>query len=400
MMAKTFQEQAEINIGMIGHVDHGKTSLTQALSGKWTDTHSEELKRGISIRLGYADATFYRCDKCKGSEAYTSHEKCPNCGGKAKKLRKVSFVDAPGHETLMTTMLSGAALMQGAVLVIAANEDCPQPRTVEHLMALSISGVKNIVVAQNKADLVDRDAAIKNQAKIRKFLEEYGYKDAPIIPTSAPFGTNIDMLIEAIEEHIPSPKIDPKKELRMYVARSFDVNRPGAKIKEMKGGVLGGSIMQGSLKVGEEIEFGPGFGGKKMATKCVSLGTAEGELDKAGPGGLIAIGTELDPLLTRNDQLRGHVVGKKGTLPEATTDVRLDVKPFRRVVEKETEIKVNETVVLTIGTMTTIGTVVKSAGGKLKIASKIPVIVERGQTVAVSKKINAQWRLAAYGVAV
>ncbi len=399
-MAKKFQEQAEINIGMIGHVDHGKTSLTQALSGKWTDTHSEELKRGISIRLGYADATFYKCGKCNGSEAYTTCEKCPNCGENAKKLRKVSFVDAPGHETLMTTMLSGAALMQGAVLVIAANEECPQPRTVEHLMALSISGVKNIVVAQNKADLVGRDAAIKNQAKIRKFLEEYGYKGAPIIPTSAPSGTNIDMLIEAIEENIPSPKIDTKKDLRMYVARSFDVNKPGAKLNELKGGVLGGSIMQGSLKVGEEIEFGPGFDGKKMQTKCVSLGTSEGELEKAGPGGLIAIGTELDPLLTRNDQLRGHVVGKKGSLPEAKTEIEIEVKPFQRVVEKETAIKMNETVVLTVGTMTTVGDVVKNAAGKIKIASKIPVIVEKGQTVAVSKKVSSQWRLAAYGIAI
>lgn len=106
-------EQAEVNIGLIGHVDHGKTSITHALSGKWTDTHSEELKRGISIRLGYADAVFYKCPTCKGAEAYTTKETCPSCGKKAKKLRKVSFVDAPGHETLMTTMLSGAALMHG-----------------------------------------------------------------------------------------------------------------------------------------------------------------------------------------------------------------------------------------------------------------------------------------------
>ena len=124
--------QAEINIGMIGHVDHGKTSLVQALTGKWADTHSEELKKGISIRLGYADASFYRCENCKGSESYSNKEKCPNCGKKGTLLRKVSFVDAPGHETLMATMLSGASLMHGAILVIAANEHCPQPRTVEH----------------------------------------------------------------------------------------------------------------------------------------------------------------------------------------------------------------------------------------------------------------------------
>ena len=138
--------QAEVNIGLIGHVDHGKTSLTLALTGKWTDTHSEELKRGISIRLGYADTTIYKCK----THGYTIKEKCPQCKKPCNLQRKISFIDAPGHETLMATMLSGAALMNGALLVIAANEECPQPRTVEHLMALKLGEIKNVIVVQNK----------------------------------------------------------------------------------------------------------------------------------------------------------------------------------------------------------------------------------------------------------
>ena len=248
-------EQAVINIGMIGHVDHGKTSLTQALTGKWTDTHSEELKRGISIRLGYADVTFYRCSHCKGSAAYTNKAICPVCGKKTEKLRRVSFVDAPGHETLMTTMLSGAAIMQGAVLTIAANEKCPQPQTTEHLMALKIGGVKNIVVAQNKIDLVEKSEAVESMKKIRAFLESAGYKNVPIIPVAANFGTNLNLLIEAIENSIPTPKFELDKPFRMYCARSFDVNKPGTPPKKLVGGVLGGSIIQGKLKVGDEIEI-------------------------------------------------------------------------------------------------------------------------------------------------
>ncbi len=118
-----------VNIGMVGHVDHGKTTLVRALSGVWTDTHSEEVKRGISIRLGgYADSPFMKCPKCPEPQCYTVEKTCPNCGEKTEEHRTVSFVDAPGHETLMATMLSGAAIMDGgAVLVIAANEDCPQP---------------------------------------------------------------------------------------------------------------------------------------------------------------------------------------------------------------------------------------------------------------------------------
>jgi len=131
----SFQKQPEINIGMIGHVDHGKTTLTQRLTGKWTDEHSEELKRGISIRLGYADAAFYKCPNCDEPQCYSTKKTCPVCGSTTELLRVVSFVDAPGHETLMATMLSGAAIMDGAVLVIAADEPCPQPQTREQLMA-------------------------------------------------------------------------------------------------------------------------------------------------------------------------------------------------------------------------------------------------------------------------
>ena len=128
----------EVNIGMIGHVDHGKTTLTQRLTGKWTDEHSEELKRGISIRLGYADAAFYKCPNCDESQCYTTKKTCSHCNRPAELLRVVSFVDAPGHETLMATMLSGAAIMDGAVLVIAANEPSLNRMDIEHVSSLVI----------------------------------------------------------------------------------------------------------------------------------------------------------------------------------------------------------------------------------------------------------------------
>ena len=172
----------ETNIGLIGHVDHGKTTLTQALTGKWTDTHSEELKRGITIRLGYAEATFYQCQKCKKPQRYGTKEVCANCSSKAKPVRTVSFVDAPGHETLMTTVLSGAALMDGALLVISANEPCPQPQTREHLTALDIVGIKNVVVVQNKIDIVSEKEALENYRQIKDFLKGSSAEKASIIP--------------------------------------------------------------------------------------------------------------------------------------------------------------------------------------------------------------------------
>ncbi|MCK4717413.1 MAG: translation initiation factor IF-2 subunit gamma, partial [Thermoplasmata archaeon] len=221
--------QPEVNIGLVGHVDHGKTTLTRALSGEWTDRHSEEIKRGISIRLGYADATFYKCKKCKGTEAYTTSSKCSICGGKAELLRAVSFVDSPGHETLMATMLSGAALMDGALLLIAANEKCPQPQTKEHLMALEISGLKNTIIVQNKIDLVSREALEENYHQIKAFVKGTIAEDAPVIPVSAHHDVNVDALIQCIEERIPTPGFGDSKPPRLFIARSFDINKPGSK---------------------------------------------------------------------------------------------------------------------------------------------------------------------------
>ena len=272
-------KQPEVNIGMVGHVDHGKTTLTKALSGEWTDRHSEEVKRGISIRLGYADVAFYKCPNCEGPAAYSTTPKC-KCGGKAEFLRAVSFVDAPGHETLMATMLSGAALMDGALLLIAANEKCPQPQTKEHLMALSIIGIDKIIIVQNKIDIVTREQAVENYKQIKDFIKGTIAEDAPIIPVSANRGVNIDMLIESIEEHIVSKiQRDLNAPPLMHVARSFDINSPGTVPKDLKGGVIGGTLIQGKLKVDDEIEIVPGrrveIAGKptyeKISAKVTSL---------------------------------------------------------------------------------------------------------------------------------
>src|SRR3989338_5284649 len=204
--ADTEKGQPVLNIGMVGHVDHGKTTLLERLSGKWTDTHSEEIKRGITIRLGYADVVFRKCMECN---EYTTKDKCPSCNKDAVVLRKVSFVDAPGHESLMATMLSGATIMDGALLLISANESCPQPQTREHLMALQIIGIKNIVIVQNKIDLVTEEDALLNYQQIKAFVKGTPYENAPIVPISAQSRVNIDALIQAIQESIPTPARKP-----------------------------------------------------------------------------------------------------------------------------------------------------------------------------------------------
>ena len=255
-MARKLPAQPEVNIGLVGHVDHGKTTLTQALSGVWTDTHSEERKRGISIKLGYADTAFYKDD---AGRYYPTGKRPDGAKDVESELeRVVSFVDAPGHETLMAIMITGASIMDGAMLMVAANETCPQPQTREHLMALEIAGIKNIVIVQNKIDLVSKERAIESHGEIKSFLEGTIAKDAPIIPVSAHHDVNLDVLIQAIEATIPTPDRTKDKRSIMHVARSFDINRPGTRPTKLRGGVIGGSIVEGEFSEGDEIIIGPG----------------------------------------------------------------------------------------------------------------------------------------------
>lgn len=405
-------KQPELNIGMIGHVDHGKTTLTKALSGEWTDRHSEEIKRGISIRLGYADVAFYRCPSCEGTAAYSTKPVCGNCGSETEFLRAVSFVDAPGHETLMATMLSGAALMDGALLLVAANERCPQPQTKEHLMALSIVGIEKIIIVQNKVDLVTREEALENYQEIKEFVKGTIAENAPIIPVSAHHDVNIDMLIQAIEEHIvPGVAHENDAPARMYVARSFDINSPGIPPEELRGGVLGGSLIQGTLCQGDELQIEPGrkvdVGGKvsyeTIFTTAESLFAGGQEVDRVKAGGLIAIGTKLDPALTKSDALTGRMVGKPGTLPPVVQSFTMEPHLLDRVVGttadmKVESIKTNEPLMLSIGTATTVGVVTSARSDSAEVSLKIPVCAEEGQRVAISRRISGKWRLIGYGI--
>lgn len=395
--------QADINIGLLGHVDHGKTTLTKALTGKWTDTHSEEMKRGISIRLGYADAYIYYCPKCK---KVTIKKKCPECGGKTEVKRKISFVDAPGHETLMTTVISAASILDAALFLIAANEKCPQPQTIEHMLVLDTTGIKNIIVVQTKVDLVTKEKAIENYKEIKEFLKGTIAENAPIIPVSAHNGLNLDALVEGIG----TIKIEDRKKdapLRMYLSRSFDINKPGNEIEKLKGGVVGGSIVEGSLKTGEKIEISPGISRREgsspepLVSKVTALREENDKLEEAGPGGLLAIGTVIDPALTKSDGLVGSVLGRPGEVPKVTNEITIRYNILKRPDMKVQLLRENEPVVVNVHTYTGVGVITKLVkGGKATIRLKRPTVVYDDMHVALSRRVDQRWRLSAWGTVV
>lgn len=398
--------QPEVNIGLIGHVDHGKTTLTRALSGKWTDTHSEEQKRGITIKLGYAECDIYQHPDKEGPTSLQVN----NEGG-AEHLRRISIVDAPGHESLMATMLAGTTVMDGAILLVAADERVPQAQTEEHLMALQIAGVENIIVAQNKIDLLTDDQLRQNYEQIKSFLKDTKYEDAPIIPISAEERVNIDYLLQAVQDHIPTPERDPTKKPRFLITRSFDINRPGYTAEDLVGGVLGGSLTQGKLEVGDEITIKPGRivtehnqqSAKPIKTKITSLSSGNNRLDQATPGGSLGLMTTLDPSIVKSDNLVGNIVGDADDLPPVWKDIKLDLHLLDRVVgtaaDKEVEqIKRGELLLLNVNSATTAGQVYELGKDMVRIKLRLPICADDRARVSISRKMGTRFRLIGYGL--
>ncbi|GAA6016439.1 hypothetical protein JCM10207_003862 [Rhodosporidiobolus poonsookiae] len=418
---EVISKQATINIGTIGHVAHGKSQTVKAISGVHTVRFKNELERNITIKLGYANAKIYQCQNpaCERPGSYRSYSsdkedeppcEVPGCGGTMKLLRHVSFVDCPGHDILMATMLNGAAVMDAALLLVAANESCPQPQTSEHLAAIEIMKLKHILVLQNKVDLIRENQADEHYQQITQFVKGTVADGAPIVPISAQLRYNIDALVEYIVTKIPVPVRDFATAPKLIVIRSFDVNKPGAEVHELKGGVAGGSLLKGVLKLGQEIEVRPGvvskdaegkINCKPIRSKIVSLLAEKNELKFAVPGGLIGVGTLIDPQLTRGDRLVGQVLGTKGTLPAIFQEIECNFFLLRRLLGvKSDDKKQTKVQKLTKGEVLMINVGSTSEGGRIisvKILLNTPVSTEIGEKVAISRRIEKHWRLIGWG---
>jgi len=382
----------DLSIVILGHVDHGKTTLAKALTGKWLSKHSEELKRGLTIKLGYANFNIYKCEE----HGYTTKETCPVCGRKTEFVRKISLVDAPGHEALLSVMLSGAAIVDAGILVIAANEDVPQPQTLEHLLVFKYLGEKPLLIVQNKVDLVSREKAIENYEKILNFLKSLGIKEkVPIIPISAINEINIEYVLEWLAS-IPTPKRDLESEPIFLVSRSFDVNKPGSSIKDLKGGVLGGSVLKGKFKIGDKIEIKPGlFINNKwisIKTKIKNLMQGDVFVEEIIPGGTSSIETYLDPFLTKDDTLAGQLVSIEGILPDPTDKLTIEYKNIR----DNRELKEGEDILITVYNISSIATIIKKRGNEITVKLQKPLIAREGDRTVILARSGSRWSL--YGI--
>jgi len=313
----------------------------------------------------------------------------------------------------MATMLSGSALMDGAMLVIAANERCPQPQTKEHLMALELVGIKNIVIVQNKIDVVSQADALENYRQIKKFVKGTIAENAPVIPVSAQKGINIGALLQALNEYIPEPERDPGEDPLMLIARSFDINKPGCSWRDVKGGVIGGSLTRGVFNEGDDIEIRPGRKvqienqtiWEPIVTKITTINAGSRKVQTATPGGLLGVGTKLDPALTKSDALAGQVAGHVGALPPVWERLSFQVQLMERIVGSDDEFTIEplrhkEPLMLSVGTAVTVGVVVNTKKDVVDVVLKRPVCVETGSRIAISRQVGGRWRLIGMGTLV
>lgn len=423
---EVISRQATINIGTIGHVAHGKSTVVRAVSGVQTVRFKNELERNITIKLGYANAKIFKCNSetCPRPDCYrpagSGHvDSFPcsrdGCDGTMKLQRHVSFVDCPGHDILMATMLNGAAVMDAALLLIAGNEPCPQPQTSEHLAAVEIMRLNHIIILQNKIDLIKEAQAEEQYKQILKFILGTVAQGAPVIPISAQLKYNIDVLCEYIVTKIPVPKRDFVSPPRLIVIRSFDVNRPGTEVEDLRGGVAGGTLFQGVLRVGDEVEVRPGIVSKDASgnvscrpifSKIISLFAENNDLNFAVPGGLIGVGTKIDPTLCRGDRLVGQVLGHVGKLPDVFIELEINFFLLRRLLgvkaEGEKQNKVQkltkgEALMVNIGSLSTGSRVLVVRQDLAKIQVVTPVCTKEGEKIALSRKIDKHWRLIGWG---
>jgi translation initiation factor 2 subunit 3 len=409
--------QPIMNIGTIGHVSHGKSTIVKQTSGKTPQQFSSEQVRNITIQLGYANVKIFQCVPCdlyQTQPGSVDNFYCTKCCKITELRLHFSYVDSPGHQSYMSTMLNGTAVMDGILLVIGSNEPIPQPQTAEHMIAAELMDIKNGIVVLNKLDLMSKSEAQDAYVSTKKFLKNSKFENSPIIPLCANYGINLDVLAKTICQTFPIPQKNLKISPRMVIIRSFDVSKAGEPAKEVKGGVAGGSLLQGVIRVGQQVEIRPGlifqqknpdtglneFLYKPVKTIVTSLFSEKTPLQFAIPGGLIGVGTKLDPALTKQNRLVGQIIGLD--LPDVYDEIKLKynlIAAFNN--SNESPFKKGDKILLNVHSSeipSTVAIIPKKQKDIIIVVLSKPVCIDTYEKVSISKAVDGRWRLCGYAV--
>lgn len=369
-----------LNIATMGAVSEGKTSLIKALSGTLTTRHSSEKTRNITIKLGFAKWKYYDDEN--------------------NLIHHISFVDCPGHHEYINTMLSGINIIDGAIVIISVNSKIKdKPQLIQHLGAIKVANIKKVIICLNKIDLVSKDTILEIKEELDELLKEYDIKPFIIIPTSFTKNLGINYLKKAIMLLFnPNDIINDNNnnENNIFrITRSFDINKPNTDWRELNGGVIGGSVTSGTLKIGDEIEIKPGYKGVSLKTKIISLQTEDIKLDMITKGGLIGIGTDLDPFYCKDDFLAGQICSLVNKLPDNTTSLTINYE-FITIFGFVWKPVLNDIVTLQIGTTIIDAKLVNLKKNIFELSK--PCCILESDSIVICKKINNILRIVAKSI--
>jgi len=409
------QYQPIITVGVIGSVSNGKTTLVQAITGTRTQKHSDEQVRNITIRLGYANAKIFKCNTCVNPECYQSTPsnimdyKCKICNGETVLITHISFSDVPGHIEFMSTMLNGSCVMDYTILVESgSNKDIPASQSIEHYKITKEIGIENKLVCLNKVDLITRDRSLETMTHLRKY-----FNDVPIIPISGTQKCNIDVVCHYLSQLEP-PKKNITDDFKMLVIRSFNVNLGSVSVKDMLGGVVGGTLSRGVVKVGQEVSLYPGFIDKRPTTdekdsqwsykplkcKVLSIKSEKNNLEYAIQGGLIAIQLDIDPALSSDDKLIGQVLFRREKKLEEFRILECIIVEYKKKF-MDRELNKKESIQINVNSNNIKCQVVKiNKKGELFLKLDKPICVELNDLVTINTYESEQINLYGYGIIV
>ena len=390
-LSEIINNQPIINLGCIGHVSHGKSTLVRALTGVKTQKHSSEKERNITINIGYANAKIYQNNEGEYFTASSDSDSLLNeDGSKMNLVSNISMVDCPGHEAFMSNMISGSAVMDSSILVIASNENIPQPQTFDHFEAVKSVNIKDFLILQNKCDLIKKEENELVLKKIKNFVKDSVADGCNIIPSSIQNGINKQEILKNIVNMSKLKNFDNvNDDTFMIVIRSFDINRQNSDWSTLKGGVVGGSLLCGNLKVGEYVELRPGFiiGDKyrPIYSKIKSLKSDSKELKYIFSGGLVGVCLDLDPSLCKNNFMVGQILGNIGKMPNVYNEIDITYEELKRHDNNYDEFKKDEIIVLNINAMSIEGKILKCKKNNLKIKLFKPVCIKNDQKLSIFK---------------
>ncbi len=397
-------KQPVLNVGMLGSVSDGKSTCVRELTGIKTQRHSSEKTRNITIKPGYANLKIWS----DGDKLYSTDSK-PTILSKNDRdcnlVHHLSFIDCPGHQELILTMLGSIRLMDAVIVIVSAADPIEKkPQLIQHLAAIKLSGIKKILVCLNKLDLVTKDVANERYEELQKVLSRFDIKPIKIIPTSFNKKIGVSWLLqEILDNFIPNNNVDEVS--RFMATRSFDINKPGSNWNDLKGGVLGGSLFNGKLNVDDVIEIRPGICGKgkngklisqPIKTKILSIKTDQEELENMLPGGLMGVGTDIDPFYCKDDQLAGNIIGLEGTLPSVYDSIELKfelIEDFGGVWKP----KVNDNVFLQVGTLSISSILTQVLKKTIKLSLSRPACIDEDLMIMISHKEDGIMKIVASG---